>query len=168
MSDSLRPHKSQHARLPSVQFSSVAQLCVTLCDPMDLSTPAFPLQHQLSEFTQTHVHWVGDAIELSHPVLSPSPPSLNHSQHQGLFKWVSSLHQVAKILEFQLQHQSFQWMFRTDFLWDGQVGSLWSLRDSQESFPTPKFKSINSSALSFLCSPTLTSTHDYWGNHSFD
>ena len=65
--------------IPSVQFSSVAQLCVTLCDPMDLSTPAFPLQHQLSEFTQTHVHWVGDAIELSHPVLSPSPLSLNHS-----------------------------------------------------------------------------------------
>ena len=92
-----------------VQFSSVAQLCPTLCNPMDFSTPGLPDYHQLSEFTQTHVHWVGDAIQPSHPLSSPSPPALNLSQHQGLFQWVSSSHQVAKVLEFQLQHQSFQW-----------------------------------------------------------
>ena len=86
------------------QFSSVAQSCPTLCDPMDCSMPGLPVHWQLPEFTQTHVHWVGDAIQPSHPLLSPSPPTFNLSQHQGLFKWVSSLHQVAKILEFQLQH----------------------------------------------------------------
>ena len=99
---------------------------------------------------------------------SPSPPALNLSQHQGLFRWVSSLHQVAKVLEFQLQHQSFQWIIRTGFLWDGLLGSLCSPRDSQESSPTPQFKSINFSGLSFLYSPTLTSIHDYWKNHSLD
>ena len=99
-----------------VQFSSVAQLCPTLCDPMDCSTPGFPVHHQLPGFTQTHVHWVGDAIQPSHPLSSPSPPTFNLSQYQGHFKWVSSLHQVAKVLEIQLQHQSFQWIFRTDFL----------------------------------------------------
>ena len=83
-----------------VQFISVAQSCLTLCDPMNRSTPDLPVHHQLPEFTQTHVHWVGDAIQLSHPLSSPSPPALNLSQHQGLFKWVSSLHQVAKVLEF--------------------------------------------------------------------
>ena len=100
----------------SVQFSSVSQLCPTLCDPMNHSTPGLPVHQQLLEFTQTHLHWVGDAIQPSHPLSSPSPPALNLSQHQGLFKWVSSSHQVAKILEFQLQHQSFQWIFRTDIL----------------------------------------------------
>ena len=90
VSDSLRPHELQHAGLP--------------------------VQHQLPEPTQTHVHWVSDAIQPSHHLSSPYPPSLNLSQHQGLFKWVSSSHQVAKVLEFQLQHQSFQWIFRTDFL----------------------------------------------------
>ena len=99
-----------------IQFSSVAQSCLTLGDPMNSSTSGFPVYHQLLEFTQTHVHWVGDAIQPSHSLLSPSPPALNLSQHQGLFQWVSSLHQVAKVLEFQLQHQSFQWIFRTDFL----------------------------------------------------
>ena len=88
------------------QFSSVAQSCPTLCDPMDCSTPGFPVHHQLLELTQTHVHWVSDAIQPSHPLSSPSPPAFNLSQHQGLFKWVSSSHQVAKVLEFQLQHQS--------------------------------------------------------------
>ena len=82
---------------------------VWLCDPMDCSTPGLPVHHQLLELAQTHVHRVGDAIQPSHPLSSPSPPALNLSQHQGLFKWVSSLHQVAKVLEFQLQHQSFQW-----------------------------------------------------------
>ena len=99
-----------------VQFSSVAQSCPTLCDPMYCSTPGLPVHHQLPEFTQTHVHWVGDAIQSSHPLLSPSPPAFNLSQHQGLFKWVSSSHQVVKILEFKLQHQSFQWTPRTDLL----------------------------------------------------
>ena len=92
----------------SVQFSSVAQLCLTLCNPMDCSTPGLPVHHQHLEFTQTHVHWVSDAIQPFHPLSSPSPPALNPSQHQGLFKWVSSSHQVDKVLEFQLQHQSFQ------------------------------------------------------------
>ena len=94
------------------QFSSVAQSCPTLCDLMNRSTPGL----QLSEFTQAHVHRVGDAIQPSHPLSSSSPPAPNPSQHQGLFQWVSSSHQVAKVLEFQLQHQSFQWIFRTDFL----------------------------------------------------
>ena len=97
------------------QFSSVAQSCLTLCDCMDCSTPGFPV-HQLLELTQTHIHQVGDAIQPSHPLLSLSPPIFSLSQHQGLFKWISSLHQMAKVLEFQLQHWSFQWMFRTDFL----------------------------------------------------
>ena len=152
----------------SNQFSSFAQLCPTLFDPMNRSMPGLPVHHQLPEFTQTHVHRVGDAIQPSHPLLSPSPPALNLSQHQGLFKWVSSSYQVAKVLEFQLQHQSFQWTHRADLLYDGLVGSLCSPRDSQESSPTPQFKSINSSVLSFLHSPTLTSIHDDWKNHSLD
>ena len=92
------------------QFSSVAQSCLTLCDPMSCSMLGLPVHHQLPEPTKTHVHWVGDAIQLSHSLSSPSPPVLNLSQHQGLFKWVNSSHQVAKVLEFQLQpqHQSFQ------------------------------------------------------------
>ena len=104
------PIKYQH------QFSSVPQSCLILCDPMDWSTPGLPVHHQIPEFTQTHAHWVGDAIQPSHPLASPSPPAFNLSQHQGLFKWVSSSHQVPRVLELQLQHQSFQWIFRTDFL----------------------------------------------------
>ena len=116
------PHPYPHfsdwtsGHLSSAQFSSVAQSCPTLCDPMNRSTPGFPVHHQLPEFTQTHIHRVGDAIQPSHPLSSPSPPALHLSQHQGLFKWVSSLNQVAKVLEFQLQHQSFQWTPRTDLL----------------------------------------------------
>ena len=91
----------------SQSVSSVTQSCLTLCKPMDCSTPGFPVHHQLSEFTQTRAHRVGDAIQPSHPLSSPSPPTFNLSQHQGLLKWVSSLYQVAKVLEFQLQHQSF-------------------------------------------------------------
>ena len=98
------------------KFSSVVQSCPTLCDPMDCSTPGLPVNHQLPEFTQSHVHWVSDAIQPSHPLSSPSPPAFNHSQHQGLFKWVSSSHQVAKVLEFQPQHQSFQWTLRANLL----------------------------------------------------
>ena len=121
----------------SQSASSVTQFCLTLCDPWTGSTPGLPVHHQLPEFTQTHVHWLSDAIQPSHPLPSPSPPTFNLSQHQGLFKWVCSLHQVAKVLEFQLQHQSFQWIFRVDFLEDGLVGSPCSPRDSQESSPTP-------------------------------
>ena len=107
---------TQHQRDISVQFSSVAQSCLTLCNPMNCSMLGLPVHHQLPESTQTHVHCVGDVIQPSHSLLSPSPPALNLSQHQGLFKWVSSLHQVAKVWEFQLQHQSFQWTPRTDLL----------------------------------------------------
>ena len=88
--------------LTSIQFSSVAQSCPTLCDRLGNSTPGLPVHHQIPESTQTHAHWVGDAIQPSHPLLSPSPHALNLSQHQGLFQWVSSSHQVAKVLEFQL------------------------------------------------------------------
>ena len=151
-----------------VQFSSVAQSCPTLCDPMNPSTPGLPVHHQLPEFTQTHAHWVGDAIQPSHPLSSPPPPVPNPSQHQGLFQQLNSLHEVAKVLEFQLQHQSFQWTPRTDLLQDGMVRSPCSPRDSQESSPTPQFKSINFSVLSFLHSPTLTSIHDHWKNRSLD
>ena len=120
MSDSLQPHGLQHSRLP-----------------WNCSMPGLPVRHQLPESTQTHVHWDGDAIQPSHPLFSPSPPTYDLSQHQGLFKWVSSSHQVAKALVFQLQHQFFQWIFRIDFLYDGLVGSPCSPRDSQESSPTP-------------------------------
>ena len=91
-----------------IKFSSVAQSCLTLCDPMDRSTPGFPVHHKLPELAQTHVHRVGDAIQPSHPLSPPSPPAFNISQHQGLFQGVSSLHHVTKVLEFQLQYQSFQ------------------------------------------------------------
>ena len=92
----------------SVQFSSFAQSCPTLCDPMNRSTPGLPVHHQLLEFTQTHVHRVSDAIQPSHPLSSPSPPAPNPSEHQSLFRWVNSSHEVAKVLEFQLWHHSFQ------------------------------------------------------------
>ena len=92
----------------SVQFSSVPQSCPTPCDPMNHSTPSLPVRQQLPDFTQTHVHRVGDAIQPSHSPLSPSPPAPNLSQHQGLFQWVNSSPEVAKVLEFQLQHKSFQ------------------------------------------------------------
>ena len=125
-------------------ISSVAQSCLTLWVPVDCRMPGLPVHHQLPEFTQIHLYWVGDAIQPSHPLSSPSPPAFNLSQHQGLFKWVSSTHQVAKVLEFQLQHQSFQWTFRTDFLCSpakrSKGGSPCSPRDSQESSPTPSSK----------------------------
>ena len=152
----------------SVQFSSADLLCPTICNLVNRSMPGLPVHHQLPEFTQTHIHRVGDAIQPSHSLLSPSPPAPNPSQHQGLFQWVSSLHQVAKVLEFQLQHQYFQWTARTGLLQNGLVGSPCSPRDSQESSPTPQFKSINSLAPSFLYSPTLTFIYNYWKNNSFD
>ena len=117
VSDSLRPHESQHARPP--------------CPSPTL------------EFTQTRVHQVSDAIQPSHPRSSPSPPAPNPSQHQSLFQWVNSSQEVAKVLEFQLQHHSFQRNPRADLLQNGLVGSACSPRDSQESSPTPQFKSIS-------------------------
>ena len=142
VSNSLRPHEPQHARLlcPSPTPGVHPNPC-----------PSSQWCHQPS-----------------HLLSSPSSPAFNLSQHQGLFKWVSPSHQVAKVLEFQLQHQSFQWRPRTDLLQDGLVGSPCSPRDLQESSPTPQFKSINSSVLSFLHNPTLTSIHDHGKNHSLD
>ena len=109
-------HLPKSFSLDIPQFSSVTQSCPTLCDPMDCSMPSLPVHHQLPELTQTHVHCVSDAIQPSHSLLPPSPSTFSLFQHQGLFKWVDSSHQVAKILEFQLQHQFFQWIFRVDFL----------------------------------------------------
>ena len=106
--------------------------------------------------------WVDDAIQPSYPLSSPSPPAFSLAQHQGLFQWVRSSHQVDTVLELQLQYQSFQWIVRTDFLEDWLAGSPCCPRDSQESTPTPQLKSINSLALSRLCGPALTSIHDYW------
>ena len=142
LSDSLRPHELQHTRPPC-------------------PSPA-PRVHW------THVHQVSDAIQPSHLLSSPSPLAPNPSQHQSLFQWVNSAHEVARVLEFQLQHHSFQRNPRADLLQNGLVGSPCSPRDSQESSPTPQFKSINSSALSLLHSWTLTSIHDHRKNHSLD
>ena len=135
---------------------------------MDCSMPGLTVHHQLLEFTQTLVHWVGDAIQPSCPLSSPSLPAFNLSQHQGLFQWVSSSRQVAKLLDLQLQHQPFPWLFRTNFLQDWLLWSPCNPRDSQESSPTPQFKSINSLVLSFLYRPILISIHDYWKNNIFD
>ena len=132
-------------RVVTYNCCSVTQLCLTLCDAIDCSTPGFRVLHHLLELAQTHVHSVGDAIQASCPLLSPSPPAFYLSQHQGLFQWVSSSHKMAKVLEFQLQHQSFQRIFRVDFL-----GSHCCSRDSQESSQAPQFKSIDSLALSFF------------------
>ena len=148
-------------------FGSVAQ-CVWL-----FATP-WTAAHQASlSITNSQVHpylcplswWCHPAIS---SLLSPSPPAFNLSQHQGLFQWVPFCIRWPKYWEFQLQHQSFQWTLRADFLWGWLVGSPCSPRDSQESSSTPQFKSIKSSALSCLYSPTLTSIHDYWKNHSLD
>ena len=128
--NSLHPHQLQHARVPC---------------------PSPTLQ-----LAQTHAHQVGDAVQASHPVLSSSPPAFNHSQHQGLFKWVSSSQQVAKVLNLQLQHQSFQWVFRTDLLEDRLVWSPCSPRDSQESSPTPQSK-----ASILWCSAFFMVQHSY-------
>ena len=151
----------------SVQFSSVAQSCPTLCGPMNRSTPGLPVRHQLPEFTQTHVHWVGDAIQPSHPLSSPSPPALNPSQHQGLFQWVKLFVWGSQSIGVSASASVLP-MNTQDLLQDGLVGSPCNPRDSQESSPIPQFESINFSVLSFLHSPTLTSIHDYWKNHSLD
>ena len=153
----------------SVQFSSVqslsrvqlsATLWIAACQASQSITNSwslFKLMSVKSAMPSSH-------LILCHPLLllTPIHPSIS------LFQWVNSPHEVAKVLEFQLQHQSFQWTPRTDLLYDGLVGSPCNPRDSQESSPTLQFKSINSLALSFLHSPTLTSIHDHWKNHSLD
>ena len=145
------------------QFSSVAQSCPTLCNPMDCSTPGLPVHHQLLlESTQTHVHWVSDVIQPSHPLLSPSPPDLNLSQHQDLCKWVISSHQVAKVLEIQLQHQSFHSgliSFRIDWFDLAVQGTLKSLLQHH---------SLKASILQCSIFFMVQLQHDYWKNHSFD
>ena len=167
-----------------VQFSSVAQLCPILCNPEDHSTPSFPVHHQLPELAQTHVHQVGDAIlAISSSVvhffscLQSFPASGSFQRSQSFAsggqwpKYWSFSFNISPSNEYSwlnIQHQSFQWIFRTDFHLDGLVGSPCSPRDSRESSPTPQFKSISSLVLSFLNSPTLTSIHDYWKTHSFD
>ena len=149
----------------SVQFShSVVSYSL---DPMNRSTPGLPVHHHPRVHSNSCplTWWCHPAISSS---VVPFPPAPNPSQHQDLFQWVNSSHEVAKVLEFQLQHHSFQRNPRADLLQNGLVGSPWSPRDSQESSPTPQFKSINSSVLSFPHSLTLTSIHDYWKNHSLD
>ena len=150
--------------LTSVQFT---QSCPALCDAMNCSTPGLPVHHQLPKFTQTPVHWVSDAIQPSHPLSSPSHPAPNPSQHQSLFQrfnsaWGGQSTGVSALASF-LPKNTQDWSPL-----NGLVGSPWSPRDSQEYSPTPKFKSINSLVLSFLHSPTLTSIHDHWKNHSLD
>ena len=151
----------------SVQFSSVTQSCLTLCDPMNHSTPGLLVHHQLPEFTQTHVHWVGDAIQPSHPLSSPSPPAFNLSQHQ-VFSYESALHiRWPKYWSF-----SFSISPSNDYSGLVSFGMDWldllTVQKTLKSFPTPQFKSINSLTLSFLYSPTLTSIHDHRKNHSLD
>ena len=129
-----------------VQFTSVSKSRPTLWDTMNCSRPGLPVHHQLPEFTQTHIHWVGDAIQPSPPLSSPSPTAPNPSQHQSLFQWVNSLHQVAKVLELQLQHQSFLWIFRVDFLL-GLTGLI----------------SLQSKGLSRVFSNTTAQKHQFFG-----
>ena len=142
-------------------LSSAARSCPAHCYPMNRSTPGLPVHHQLPEPTQTHVHWVGDAIQPSHPLSSPSPPALNLSQHQSLFKWVSSSHQVAKVLEFQLQHQLIS--FRMNWLDLLAVqGTLKSLLQHHSSKASVLWHSAF--FMVQLSQPYMT----YWKNHSFD
>ena len=178
----------------SVQFSSISQSCPTLWDPMNHSTSGLPVHHQLLESTQTLIHQMGNAIQPSHPLSSPSPPVLNLSQDQGLFKWVSSSHQVAKVLEFQLKHQSFQWTPRTPLEWTCWISLLskglsrvFSKIFSKISFRMDlldllavqgTLKSLlqhHSSKASILQRSAFftvqfshPSIHDYWKNHSLD
>ena len=155
--------KTLHLLASSVQLSlSRVWLFAT---PMNHSTPGLPVHHQLPEFTQTNVHQVSDAIQPSHPLLSPSPLALNLSQHQvGLFQWVSSLHQVAEVLASAsfLPMKSQNWF---PLGWTGLI----SLQSKGFSRVFSRItESINSSALSLLYGPTLTPIHDYWKNHTFD
>ena len=145
-------------------WCSVAKSCPALCELMNCSMPGFSILHYLLEFFQTHVYWVSDATQTSHPLWSPSL-SFNLSQHQDLFQRVGFSHQVDKVLK--LQHQSFQWIFRL-IAFRIDCFDLLTVQGSLESPPTPQFKSINSSVLSLLYAPTLTSIHDHCKYHSFD
>ena len=136
----------------------VTELCPTLCDPTDCSTSGSSVLHYFPDFAQTNIHWASDAIQPSQPLLPPTPPALNLLHHQSLLQWVSS-HRVAKVFELQLQHESFQWIFRVDFLYNWLVWYPCSQGDSQESSPGPQLEGINSSALSILYDPALTSMH---------
>ena len=152
----------------SYQFSSVAQSCLTLCDPRDYcSTLGLPVHHQLPEFIQTHGHWVGDAIQPSHPLSSPSPPAFSLSQHQGLFRWVSYLHQVAKVLRVSASTALFPMNIQDWFPlgWTGWVSSQSKGLSRIFSNPTVQKHQFFGAQ---LYSPALTSIHDYWKNHSFD
>ena len=150
----------------SLQFSSVTRLCPTLCDPMNWSTPGLPIHHQLPEFTQTHVHQVSDAIQPSHPLSSPAPPAPNPSSIRVFSNESTLCIRWPKYWSFSFSiSPSKEYSGLISFR---MVGSPCSPRDSQESSPTPQLKSNNTSALSFLYSPTLTSIHDYWKNHSLD
>ena len=151
-----------------ISVSSVAQLCLTLCDPKYCSTPGFRVHHQLPELTQTHVHWLGDAIQPSHPLSSPSPPAFNLFPASGSFSMSQffasggqSIGVSASTAVLPMNTQDW-----SPLRWTGWPPC--NPRDSQESSPTPQFKSINSLALSFLYSPTLTSIHDYWKRHNLD
>ena len=160
-------NSTKYTLFNKVQFSSVVQSCPTLCDPMNRSTPGLPVHHQLLEFTQTHVRWVSDAMQSSHPLLSPSPPALNLSQHQGLFKWVSCSYQVAKVLEFQLQHQSFQWTPMTDLLRMNWLDLL-AVQETLKSLLQHHSSKASILRCSAFFTVQLTSIHDHWKNHSLD
>ena len=134
---------------------------------MDCSMLGFPVFHYLSEFTQTHVHWVGDAIQPSHPLSPSSPPAVNLSQHQGLFQWVSSSHQVAKILELQPQHQSFP-MNIQDWFPLGLTDLILLFKGLSRVFSNITVQKHQFFSTQFLYDPALTSIHAYWKNHSFD
>ena len=151
-----------------ISVSSVAQACLTFCDPMDCSMPGYPVHHQLPEFAQTHVHRVSDAIWPSHPLLSLFPPAFSLSQHQGIFQQVSSSHQVAKVLEFQLQPSVLP-MNIQDWVPLGLTGliSLQSKELSRVFSNTTVQKHHFFSAQLSLWSNS-PSMHDYWKNHSFD
>ena len=149
----------------------VTQSCLTLWDPMDCSIPGFPVLHQLPELAQTHVHWVGDALQPSHPLLSPSPPAFNLSQHQGLFQWLSSSHQGATSWSFNFSISTSneysglisRMIFRMDWL---DLLAIQGTRKSLLQHHSSKAPILWCSA--FFDSLTLTSIHDYWENHSFD
>ena len=147
---------------------SVAQSCLTLCDPWTAAGQASPSGLTISWSLLKLILWVNDAIQPSHHILPPSPPALSLSKNQGLSQWVSCSHQVTKVMELQLHCQSFQWIFRVDILWVWLYWSPYCPRDSQLSSPAPQFKSINSLVLSLLYGQTLTSICKYWRNHSFN
>ena len=139
------------SKIPCICCCSVAKSCFTLCDPMDCSTPGFPVLHCPSEFAQTHVLWVGDAIQPSYLLLPPSPPALHLSQQQGLFQWVSSWHQVTKVLELELQlhHQSFQWIIRVGFHLTGSISLLF--KGLSRAFSSTTIPCINWNKYKFCC-----------------